>query len=131
MQFAMRSFPLLLTSFSLFSFSFFLRLLLLSPLWETPVCEISAPQYFGEPRRYMEKKQIFYRSVTAVPGVEYSLFVFRLLLLTHFWETPEAENFRPFFLLFAASIQSRPPGPPLVPGVFKVGNGRFRPPFSL
>ena len=27
-------------------------------------------------------------------------------------------DFRPFFLLFTASVRSRPPGPPAVPGVF-------------
>ena len=28
--------------------------------------------------------------------------------------------FRPFFLLFTASVRSRPPGPPAVPGVFQI-----------
>ena len=31
-------------------------------------------------------------------------------------------DFRAFFLLFTASVRSQPPGPPLVPGVFKVKN---------
>ena len=64
----------------------------------------------------------------------------RLLLLTHFGEIPVCEDiykkkylflvilillrkkadFRAFFRLFTASVRSQPPGPPAVPGVFKL-----------
>ena len=57
-----------------------------------------------------------------LPSFSLSLFSLRLLLLTHFGDTPVCENLFPpiFFLIYTASVWSRPPGPSLVRGVFSV-----------
>ena len=63
-----------------------------------PSVKICFPQYFGITRRYMQKKYLL--------GVN---FIF----------LRKKGYFSDFFLLFTASVRSRPPGPPAVPGVLK------------
>ena len=88
-----------LSFFSLF-FSFFLffsssRSISFDPLQgKLPRLKICFPQYFGITRRCLQKKCDFY------------------------FVMAKKADFRAFFLLFTANIQSPPPGPPLVPGVF-------------
>ena len=90
-EFAMRSLPLLLPTFSLSFFLSLFCLLLLTHFGETPKAENLFPQYFGITRRYMRKK-IF---------LSYNLNFLR-----------KKADFWAVFLLFTASIWSRPPGPP-------------------
>ena len=49
--------------------------------------------------------------------------IFNFLGGTFYFFTKKKLIFRPFFLLFTASVRSRPPGPPAVPGVFFFGFG--------
>ena len=90
--FAMRTWPLLLPTFGLSLLSVFC-------FWPTsgklPRLNICSPQYFGTARRNMH----FFCC---------NLYLFYEEKNTDFWV---------FFLLFMASVQLRPPGPPQVPGV--------------
>ena len=72
---------------SFFFSPFLFRLLLLTHFRESPVRE----HYFGITRRYMQKKIIF--------------------LLVNFYFFMKKADFWAFFLLFIASVWSRPPGP--------------------
>ena len=79
-----------------FSFFFFSVYCFWPTLGNLLCAKICFPQYFGITRRYMQSK--------------IGQFLF-------FYEKKEV-IFERFFLLFTASIGSRPPGPPAVPGVF-------------
>ena len=86
--FAMHSWPLLLPTFTLFlSLSLHLRLLLLTHFVQTSEGENLFPPYFGITRRNILSR----KKKTKV-----------------FWACLK---------LFMASVRSRPPGPPSVPGV--------------
>ena len=69
---------------------FLFRLLLLTHFEESPVRENFSPQYFGKTKRYMQKTNL---------GIFF---------------------FHAYFLHFMASVRSRSPGPPAVPGVFSL-----------
>ena len=127
-----RSWPLFSPTFFFLSFFFFLfsYAFCFSPTsGNLPCVKICFPQYFGITRRYMQK--IFclgnFYSFTSV----FSYFLrpafshgrlgqpqsheFCILFSFCVFIVPEI---RGFFLLFKASVQSRPPGPPAVLGVF-------------
>ena len=87
----MRSWPLFLPTFALFFF-FFYVFCFWPTLGKLPRLKICFPHYFGMKNIYKKKLWV--------------IFFLR-----------KKTNFRAFFLLFTASVRSRPPGPPLVPGV--------------
>ena len=95
----MSSWPLLLPTFALLPFfSFFpLRLLLLTHFRESPVCENLFPPIFWHSQKIYAKKIYF--------------------LQVNFIFLRKKADFLAFFLLFTASVRSRPPEPPAVPGV--------------
>ena len=84
------------------SLFFSLRLLLMTHFGESPVGENCFPQYFGITRSYMQKKSYFKKI--------YDIFNF----------FTKKSRFSSVFLLFMASVRSRPPGPPSVRGVLSI-----------
>ena len=90
--------PLLSPSFGLLSFFFSSPSFAFHPLRGNSHVRNNFTQYFGITRRYMQKKNIF--------GGKFYFFKKKRCF------------FPAVFLLFMASVRSRPPGPPAVPGVF-------------